>query len=163
MRKYSKNKQKLVSKPIRTADFWRLFKSPAQESAPGNGGGVPAESNRARISLILHPLYGFSNRSSFEHRGIIITNICYLHSGLSQWLQQPFVLEVTIVTVRQTAPSPPMVWFQSANFFWHLVLKSFIDSSLGVSNLDVGILRLDYGGLGLVWPNCNISVIYHWI
>ena len=24
-------------------------------------------------------------------------------------------------------------------------------------------LRLDYGGLGLVWQNCNISVIYHWI
>ena len=27
----------------------------------------------------------------------------------------------------------------------------------------VSPLRLDYGGLGLVWQNCNISVIYHWI
>ena len=27
----------------------------------------------------------------------------------------------------------------------------------------IPLLRLDYGGLGLVWQNCNISVIYQWI
>ena len=44
--------------------------SPAQESAPGNDGDIPAET--AGITRILHTRYGFSHRRSFEHRGIII-------------------------------------------------------------------------------------------
>ena len=66
------NNAKFTFQLVRSADFRRLFISPAQESAPGNGGDVPAESKEAGISLILYPLHGFSNRSSFEHRGIII-------------------------------------------------------------------------------------------
>ena len=64
--KLRENKRKLASK----TDFRRLFISPAQESSPG-------KSKRARTSRILHPQYGFSIRSSFEHRGIIINHQFY--------------------------------------------------------------------------------------
>ena len=55
---------------VRVADYGVCL-SPAQESAPGNDGDVSAQSERAGITRILHPLYGFSNRRSSEHRGII--------------------------------------------------------------------------------------------
>ena len=52
--KISKNKQKLAIKTIRSVDYGVCL-SPAQESAPRNDSDVPAESERAGISLILHP------------------------------------------------------------------------------------------------------------
>ena len=66
-----KNKRKLTSQTYRLVDF-RFSLPPAQESSLGNDGDVPAESERAGITRILHPRYGFSIRSLFEHRGIII-------------------------------------------------------------------------------------------
>ena len=69
--KLRENKRKLAIKIVHAADFRRLFKSPAQESAPGNDG----ESKEAGISRILHPRHGSSIRSSFKHRGIIIHNL----------------------------------------------------------------------------------------
>ena len=44
------NKRKLAIKTVRAADFRCLFISPAQESAPGNDGDIPAESKRAGIA-----------------------------------------------------------------------------------------------------------------
>ena len=32
-----------------------------------------------------------------------------------------------------------------------------------VKEFKIYVLRLDYGGLGLTWQNCNISAIYHGI
>ena len=69
--KVHENKRKSAPKLHRSADF-RSCLPPAQESAPGNDDDVPAESKEAGISRILHPQHGFSIRSSFEHRGIII-------------------------------------------------------------------------------------------
>ena len=55
--KIRENKRKLAIKTVRAADFRRLFISPAQESAPGNGGDVPAESKRAGIPMnTAHPI-----------------------------------------------------------------------------------------------------------
>ena len=65
------NKQKLASTTVRVVDYGVCL-SPAQESAPGNDGDVPAVSKGAGISLILHPRYGFSIRRVYVHRGIII-------------------------------------------------------------------------------------------
>ena len=60
-------------KPAARTTSGAFLLPPAQESEPGNDGDVPAESKRAGISLILHGQHGFSIRSSFEHRGIIIS------------------------------------------------------------------------------------------
>ena len=55
--KYAKISDKLAIETICAADFRRVFKSPAQESAPGNGGDVPAESKEARIRInTAHPI-----------------------------------------------------------------------------------------------------------
>ena len=55
-RKYGENKQKFAIKTVRSADFRSLL-SPAQESAPGNDGNVPSESERAEIRMnTAHPI-----------------------------------------------------------------------------------------------------------
>ena len=53
--KICENKRKLVIKTVCAADFRRLFISPAQETAPGNDGDVPAESDRAGIRMNTAP------------------------------------------------------------------------------------------------------------
>ena len=54
--KIHENKQKLATKPHRSADF-RFSLPPAQESVPGNYGNVPAESERAGIHMnTAHPI-----------------------------------------------------------------------------------------------------------
>ena len=53
--KIRENKRKLAIKSVCAADFRRVFESPAQESAPGNCGDVPAESERAGIGMNTAP------------------------------------------------------------------------------------------------------------
>ena len=48
------NKRKFAIKTVCSADFRSLL-SPAQESAPGNCGDVPAESERAGIGMNTAP------------------------------------------------------------------------------------------------------------
>ena len=71
-RKYGQNTRKLASKLHRSADFRLSCLPPAQESDR-------VTSNRAGMAQILHPRYGCSIRSLFEHRGIIMPPLCFLY------------------------------------------------------------------------------------
>ena len=53
--KIRENKRKLSIKIVCVADFRCVFESSAQESAPGNGGDVPAVSKEAGIRMNTAP------------------------------------------------------------------------------------------------------------
>ena len=53
--KIRENKRKLSIETVCAVDFRRVFKSRAQESTPGNGGDVPAESKGAGIRMNTAP------------------------------------------------------------------------------------------------------------
>ena len=71
-------------------------------------------------------------------------------------------------TYRKVIPPPGPLTCKPAHL--SLTVCPFIRSIIHVSSesdqtaTDISPeLRLDYGGLGLTWQNCNISAIYHGI